>query len=152
MLRRVAMGAVSRQLGKMLPGEDREFIEGHMLAAAAAAPALAAASAAGSGASAGVGACKGGAESAAADSPNIHTAAETGYLAQHRLFDQVPRLRGDVEVPAPVLEACAAPASTVERVVLNGMVQEGQTVLVLAGAPDRPSGASTDVLRIVRIS
>ena len=40
----------------------------------------------------------------------------------------------------------------VERVVLNGMVQEGQTVLVLAGAPDRPSGASTDVLRIVRIS
>jgi hypothetical protein len=30
MLRRVAMGAVSRQLGKMLPGEDREFIEGHI--------------------------------------------------------------------------------------------------------------------------
>jgi hypothetical protein len=28
----------------------------------------------------------------------------------------------------------------------------GETVLVLAGAPDRPSGASTDVLRIVRVA
>ena len=40
----------------------------------------------------------------------------------------------------------------VERAVQEGLVQVGQTVLVLAGAPDRPSGASTDVLRIVRVS
>ena len=40
----------------------------------------------------------------------------------------------------------------VERAVQEGLLVTGQTVLVLAGAPDRPSGASTDVLRIVRIS
>lgn len=40
----------------------------------------------------------------------------------------------------------------VERAVQSGYVEPGQTVLVLAGAPDRPSGASTDVLRIVRVS
>jgi pyruvate kinase len=40
----------------------------------------------------------------------------------------------------------------VERCVHRGLVHPGQTVLVLAGAPDRASGASTDVLRIVRIS
>ncbi len=40
----------------------------------------------------------------------------------------------------------------VERAVQSGLVQPGDTVLVLAGAPDRPSGASTDVLRIVRVS
>jgi pyruvate kinase len=40
----------------------------------------------------------------------------------------------------------------VERAVQLGQVAEGETVLVLAGAPDRPSGAATDVLRIVRIS
>jgi pyruvate kinase len=40
----------------------------------------------------------------------------------------------------------------VEGCVKGGLVSHGQTVLVLAGAPDRPSGASTDVLRIVRIS
>ncbi len=40
----------------------------------------------------------------------------------------------------------------VERVVQSGQVSEGETVLVLAGAPDRASGAATDVLRIVRIS
>jgi len=40
----------------------------------------------------------------------------------------------------------------VERCVHEGLVEHGQTVLVLAGAPDRSSGASTDVLRIVRIS
>jgi pyruvate kinase len=39
----------------------------------------------------------------------------------------------------------------VEAVVHNGLVESGQTVLVLAGAPDRPSGAATDVLRIVRV-
>ena len=39
----------------------------------------------------------------------------------------------------------------VESAVRNGLVQSGETVLVLAGAPDRPSGASTDVLRIVRV-
>ncbi|MGB8860019.1 MAG: pyruvate kinase [Ilumatobacteraceae bacterium] len=40
----------------------------------------------------------------------------------------------------------------VERALQSGMIESGQTVLVLAGAPDRPSGASTDVLRIVRVS
>lgn len=40
----------------------------------------------------------------------------------------------------------------VERCVHEGLVHHGQTVLVLAGAPDKASGASTDVLRIVRIS
>jgi pyruvate kinase len=40
----------------------------------------------------------------------------------------------------------------VEAAVHHGMVGYGETVLVLAGAPDRPSGASTDVLRIVRVS
>ena len=40
----------------------------------------------------------------------------------------------------------------VERAVQSGLVQPGDTVLVLAGAPDRPSGASTDVLRIVRVT
>lgn len=40
----------------------------------------------------------------------------------------------------------------VERCVQQGLVSQGQTVLVLAGAPDGQSGASTDILRIVRIS
>ena len=40
----------------------------------------------------------------------------------------------------------------VDSAVHNGLVQLGETVLVLAGAPDRPSGASTDVLRIVRVA
>ena len=40
----------------------------------------------------------------------------------------------------------------VETAVHHGLVSVGQTVLVLAGAPDRASGASTDVLRIVRVS
>jgi pyruvate kinase len=40
----------------------------------------------------------------------------------------------------------------VERAVQSGFVHKDQTVLVLAGAPDRPSGAATDVLRIVRIA
>ena len=40
----------------------------------------------------------------------------------------------------------------VETAVHNGLVHAGETVLVLAGAPDRPSGASTDVLRIVRVA
>jgi pyruvate kinase len=39
----------------------------------------------------------------------------------------------------------------VESVVRHELVQPGETVLVLAGAPDRLSGASTDVLRIVRV-
>jgi lysine-specific demethylase 8 len=99
----------------------REFIEGHVLAAAAAAPPVAATVAA---PAAGAGASEGGAEGADAGAPAApaaaedcgsrpaaRAAAETGYLAQHRLFDQVPRLRGDVEVPAPVLEACAAEAA-----------------------------------------
>lgn len=40
----------------------------------------------------------------------------------------------------------------VETAVQHGVVHAGQVVLVLAGAPDRPSGAATDVLRIVRVS
>ena len=39
----------------------------------------------------------------------------------------------------------------VETAVQRGLIHSGQVVLVLAGAPDRPSGASTDVLRIVRV-
>ena len=39
----------------------------------------------------------------------------------------------------------------VEQVVAAGLVVQGDHVLVLAGAPDRPSGAATDVLRVVRI-
>ncbi len=39
----------------------------------------------------------------------------------------------------------------VESAVHHDLVHSGETVLVLAGAPDRPSGASTDVLRIVRV-
>ena len=40
----------------------------------------------------------------------------------------------------------------VETAVLGGLLHSGDVVLVLAGAPDRPSGASTDVLRIVTVS
>ncbi len=40
----------------------------------------------------------------------------------------------------------------VESALRNGLISSGETVLVLAGAPDRPSGASTDVLRIVRVT
>jgi pyruvate kinase len=39
----------------------------------------------------------------------------------------------------------------VETAVRSGGVDHGDTVLVLAGAPDRPSGAAADVLRIVRV-
>ncbi len=40
----------------------------------------------------------------------------------------------------------------VETAVLGGHLHSGDVVLVLAGAPDRPSDASTDVLRIVTVS
>ncbi len=40
----------------------------------------------------------------------------------------------------------------VESAVQHGLISSGQIVLVLAGAPDRASGASTDVLRIVRVT
>jgi pyruvate kinase len=40
----------------------------------------------------------------------------------------------------------------VETAVRHGLVGAGDIVLVLAGAPDRPSGAATDVLRIVRVT
>ncbi len=40
----------------------------------------------------------------------------------------------------------------VEAAVRNGLVSDGDIVAVLAGAPDRPSGAATDVLRLVRVS
>ncbi len=39
----------------------------------------------------------------------------------------------------------------VERAVADGVVRSGQDVLVLAGAPDRPSRAATDVLRVVTV-
>ena len=39
----------------------------------------------------------------------------------------------------------------VESVVKAGHAADGDLLLVLAGAPDRPSGTATDVLRIVRI-
>ena len=39
----------------------------------------------------------------------------------------------------------------VETAVRSGRVTHGDTVLVLAGAPHRPSGAAADVLRIVRV-
>jgi pyruvate kinase len=39
----------------------------------------------------------------------------------------------------------------VEAAVDHGLVAHGDVVLVLAGAPDRHSGAATDVLRIVRV-
>jgi len=41
---------------------------------------------------------------------------------------------------------------TVEKAVQHRLVAPGHHVLVLAGAPDRPSDAATDVLRIVKIS
>jgi pyruvate kinase len=40
----------------------------------------------------------------------------------------------------------------VETAVRGGYVFPGDVALVLAGSPDRPSGASTDVLRIVAVS
>jgi len=40
----------------------------------------------------------------------------------------------------------------VERSVRAGLAATGDTVLVLAGAPDRGSGSSTDVLRVVRVA
>ncbi len=40
----------------------------------------------------------------------------------------------------------------VETALQNDLIAAGQVVLVLAGAPDRPSGAATDVLRIVRVA
>ncbi len=39
----------------------------------------------------------------------------------------------------------------VERAVQSGYVRVGEQVLVLAGAPDRRSGAATDVLRVVTV-
>ena len=39
----------------------------------------------------------------------------------------------------------------IETALKHGAIHAGETVLVLAGAPDRPSGAATDVLRIVRV-
>jgi pyruvate kinase len=39
----------------------------------------------------------------------------------------------------------------VESAVAHGLIDHGDTVLVLAGAPDRDSSAATDVLRIVQV-
>ena len=39
----------------------------------------------------------------------------------------------------------------VEKVVDHGMARRGDTVVVIAGAPDRLSGAAADVMRIVRV-
>ncbi len=40
----------------------------------------------------------------------------------------------------------------VETAVQHGLITHGDIVLVLAGAPDRHSGASTDTLRVVRVA
>jgi len=40
----------------------------------------------------------------------------------------------------------------IETAVQQGLVHSGQTVLVLAGAPDSATGAATDVLRIVEVA
>jgi pyruvate kinase len=40
----------------------------------------------------------------------------------------------------------------IETAVRRGLIFSGQVVLVLAGAPDRPGGAATDVLRIVQVA
>jgi pyruvate kinase len=40
----------------------------------------------------------------------------------------------------------------IETALRQGLIASGQTVLVLAGAPDRASGAATDVLRIVQVA
>jgi pyruvate kinase len=40
----------------------------------------------------------------------------------------------------------------VETALQHGCVEHGDIVLVLAGAPDRNSGAATDVLRVVRVT
>ena len=39
----------------------------------------------------------------------------------------------------------------IETALAGGYVDHGDTVLVLAGAPDRVSGAATDILRVVRV-
>lgn len=39
----------------------------------------------------------------------------------------------------------------VETAVLSGRIRSGETVLVIAGAPDRPSRAAADVMRIVTV-
>jgi pyruvate kinase len=39
----------------------------------------------------------------------------------------------------------------VESAVRQQLITPGSVVAVLAGAPDRPSGAATDVLRLVRV-
>ncbi|MEO7399090.1 MAG: pyruvate kinase [Ilumatobacteraceae bacterium] len=39
----------------------------------------------------------------------------------------------------------------IESAVREGLIERGSVVAVLAGAPDRPSGAATDVLRLVRV-
>jgi pyruvate kinase len=40
----------------------------------------------------------------------------------------------------------------VETAVQHGLIDHGDIVLVLAGAPDRHSAAATDVLRIVQVA
>jgi pyruvate kinase len=40
----------------------------------------------------------------------------------------------------------------VETALQHGCIERGDIVLVLAGAPDRHSGAATDILRVVRVS
>jgi pyruvate kinase len=39
----------------------------------------------------------------------------------------------------------------IESAVHHQLISAGSVVVVLAGAPDRPSGAATDVLRLVRV-
>ena len=40
----------------------------------------------------------------------------------------------------------------VETAVQQGLIQRGETVIVLAGSPDRPEGTAADVLRIVQVA
>ena len=40
----------------------------------------------------------------------------------------------------------------VEHAVTGGFIETGDTVVVIAGAPDRMSGAAADVMRIVRVA
>jgi len=67
-----------------------------------------------------------------------------GFLNNHAPLITVLKA-GDVKVRTEKGEESFPVKGGVVEVMNN-------TVLVLAGAPDRPSGASTDVLRIVRVA
>jgi pyruvate kinase len=57
--------------------------------------------------------------------------------------------------PVPLAEAQSTDGMVwlaVEKAVASGYVSNGDTVVVIAGTPDRASGAAADVMRIVRVS